>query len=290
MLSLAPWCCVHPLTLTLFPSLLPSPQHFTNPYPKEDEKNRLAAATGLRASQVSNWFINARVRIWRPVVLQMFEEGVIETLTATTLAELTPALALALASTKERQGSGKGRKGGVSEREALRRVFETVASAAGTSAAPTVTAARTAPTPAPAPKATAARAAHSGATPVAAQPAPLATTAPPRGGAAAPPLDFDARRMYGMHGAATNRMVMPPPPPPPAGAGGAQLPTHRFLPTTASMAMSPPAQYSGTDRASYFAMMQQAAGSHPLYSQHAFAAQWLMPHPGMVAGGQAAKQ
>lgn len=40
--------------------------HAAHPYPTEDEKRRLCAATGLSISQVSNWFINARRRILVP--------------------------------------------------------------------------------------------------------------------------------------------------------------------------------------------------------------------------------
>ncbi|KAI9672606.1 MAG: hypothetical protein M1831_000041 [Alyxoria varia] len=37
-------------------------QHRAYPYPKDDEKQHLQAATGLSLSQISNWFINARRR------------------------------------------------------------------------------------------------------------------------------------------------------------------------------------------------------------------------------------
>ncbi|EJD50592.1 hypothetical protein AURDEDRAFT_47495, partial [Auricularia subglabra TFB-10046 SS5] len=35
-------------------------KHADHPYPSEDEKKRLCAATGLSMSQVSNWMINVR--------------------------------------------------------------------------------------------------------------------------------------------------------------------------------------------------------------------------------------
>ncbi|KAF2453957.1 hypothetical protein BDY21DRAFT_115776 [Lineolata rhizophorae] len=38
-------------------------EHESNPYPTEEEKNRLVNITGLQAAQVSNWFINARRRM-----------------------------------------------------------------------------------------------------------------------------------------------------------------------------------------------------------------------------------
>jgi len=42
--------------------------HFSHPYPSEDEKIALAGETGLKPIQVNYWFINARVRIWRPLL------------------------------------------------------------------------------------------------------------------------------------------------------------------------------------------------------------------------------
>lgn len=44
--------------------------HFDRPYPNEQDKEELAALTGLTKSQVNYWMINARVRIWKPVVKQ----------------------------------------------------------------------------------------------------------------------------------------------------------------------------------------------------------------------------
>lgn len=50
-------------------------EHFLHPYPSDEDKVTLAKATGLKRSQVSNWFINARVRLWKPMVEQMYEEA-----------------------------------------------------------------------------------------------------------------------------------------------------------------------------------------------------------------------
>lgn len=44
--------------------------HFTHPYPNDSEKDELSKMTGLTLTQVNNWFINARRRIWRPMVDQ----------------------------------------------------------------------------------------------------------------------------------------------------------------------------------------------------------------------------
>ncbi|CAH9094527.1 unnamed protein product [Cuscuta europaea] len=42
--------------------------HFLHPYPTDSDKHMLATQTGLSRNQVSNWFINARVRVWKPMV------------------------------------------------------------------------------------------------------------------------------------------------------------------------------------------------------------------------------
>lgn len=50
-------------------------EHFGNPYPNMIEKQHLAYRTGLTTQQVSYWFINARVRIWKPLVEKYQENG-----------------------------------------------------------------------------------------------------------------------------------------------------------------------------------------------------------------------
>ncbi|CAH9077813.1 unnamed protein product [Cuscuta europaea] len=49
-------------------------EHFLHPYPKDSEKSMLARQTGLTRSQVANWFINARVRLWKPMIEDMYKE------------------------------------------------------------------------------------------------------------------------------------------------------------------------------------------------------------------------
>lgn len=49
-------------------------QNFLHPYPKDSEKQILAIQSGLTRSQVSNWFINARVRLWKPMIEEMYAE------------------------------------------------------------------------------------------------------------------------------------------------------------------------------------------------------------------------
>ncbi|KAH9317070.1 hypothetical protein KI387_018839 [Taxus chinensis] len=53
-------------------------EHFLHPYPKDADKILLARQTGLTRSQVSNWFINARVRLWKPMVEEMYMEEIKE--------------------------------------------------------------------------------------------------------------------------------------------------------------------------------------------------------------------
>ncbi|KAJ9175792.1 hypothetical protein P3X46_014307 [Hevea brasiliensis] len=48
-------------------------EHFLHPYPSDSEKQILAQQTGLSRTQVSNWFINARVRLWKPMVEEVYK-------------------------------------------------------------------------------------------------------------------------------------------------------------------------------------------------------------------------
>ncbi|KAG6436075.1 hypothetical protein SASPL_100957 [Salvia splendens] len=67
-------------------------QHFLHPYPKDSDKQMLAKQTGLTRSQVSNWFINARVRLWKPMVEEMYlqETNNQSSTTTTTTADQKP--------------------------------------------------------------------------------------------------------------------------------------------------------------------------------------------------------
>ena len=47
---------------------------FDHPYPTDREREQLAKRTGMTRTQVGNWFINARVRIWRPMILRLGEQ------------------------------------------------------------------------------------------------------------------------------------------------------------------------------------------------------------------------
>ncbi|KAK1616243.1 hypothetical protein QYE76_021760 [Lolium multiflorum] len=49
-------------------------ENFLHPYPQDSEKDMLAARTGLTRNQVANWFINARVRLWKPLIVELHDE------------------------------------------------------------------------------------------------------------------------------------------------------------------------------------------------------------------------
>ncbi|KAK8551820.1 hypothetical protein V6N13_120256 [Hibiscus sabdariffa] len=51
-------------------------EHFLHPYPTDTEKLMLASQTGLTKNQISNWFINARVRLWKPMIEEMYKEEI----------------------------------------------------------------------------------------------------------------------------------------------------------------------------------------------------------------------
>eukprot|EP00960_Hanusia_phi_P074762 768309-Hanusia_phi.AAC.2 len=43
-------------------------EHIMHPYPDDSDKELLAEKTGLTTAQVSYWFVNARKRIWQPML------------------------------------------------------------------------------------------------------------------------------------------------------------------------------------------------------------------------------
>lgn len=45
-----------------------SPEHIQNPYPTEEEKADIIAATGVDKKQLTCWFSNNRKRYWKPMV------------------------------------------------------------------------------------------------------------------------------------------------------------------------------------------------------------------------------
>jgi transcriptional regulator len=42
--------------------------HYEHPYPSDVEKDKLSQITGLTKTQINNWFINQRVRVWKPTI------------------------------------------------------------------------------------------------------------------------------------------------------------------------------------------------------------------------------
>jgi hypothetical protein len=45
---------------------LMSPDHVQHPYPSESEKARMVAETGIELKRLNNWFVNNRIRYWKP--------------------------------------------------------------------------------------------------------------------------------------------------------------------------------------------------------------------------------
>ncbi|KAL9657531.1 hypothetical protein ABK040_000959 [Willaertia magna] len=82
--------------------------HFLHPYPTEEEKKELCLETGLTLTQVNNWFINQRVRTWRPMLESMIEsekeKGDVNPATSAMLS------AAASSGAGERGGSGSQKK------------------------------------------------------------------------------------------------------------------------------------------------------------------------------------
>ena len=50
-------------------------EHFDYPYPSDEEKTTIGQASGLSLAQVNNWFVNARVRIWKPMLASRSQNG-----------------------------------------------------------------------------------------------------------------------------------------------------------------------------------------------------------------------
>jgi hypothetical protein len=53
-------------------------ENIKNPYLNENDKQMLIKNSGLTKNQVVNWFINKRVRVWRPSILKLFPNSNIE--------------------------------------------------------------------------------------------------------------------------------------------------------------------------------------------------------------------
>ena len=50
-------------------------QHFTHPYPDDRQKQTLTESCGVNLAQLNNWFINTRVRYWKPKVEKLFDDN-----------------------------------------------------------------------------------------------------------------------------------------------------------------------------------------------------------------------
>ncbi|CAL0304067.1 unnamed protein product [Lupinus luteus] len=90
-------------------------EHFLHPYPTDTDKHMLASQTGLSRNQVSNWFINARVRVWKPMVEEIHN---LETKGATTGGNYNPSKNEGTSCASEGSSSRKfGEKGFLNEEQ-----------------------------------------------------------------------------------------------------------------------------------------------------------------------------
>mmetsp|Transcript_23696 Transcript_23696/g.49610 ORF Transcript_23696/g.49610 Transcript_23696/m.49610 type:complete len:390 (+) Transcript_23696:255-1424(+) len=55
-----------PHTIEYLKGWMMHPDHIQNPYPTEEEKTQIMAATGIEKKQLTCWFSNNRKRFWRP--------------------------------------------------------------------------------------------------------------------------------------------------------------------------------------------------------------------------------
>jgi len=52
-----------------------SPEHVEHPYPTAEDKIMLMRKTGINEKQLTDWFKNARRRIWKPMMKRRQEQG-----------------------------------------------------------------------------------------------------------------------------------------------------------------------------------------------------------------------
>ena len=60
-------------TVRILKDWMLSPAHVAHPYPTEVEKKILMQTTEMDSKQISNWFTNARKRIWKPLMKRDIE-------------------------------------------------------------------------------------------------------------------------------------------------------------------------------------------------------------------------
>lgn len=57
-----------PHTVAILKGWMLSPEHVKHPYPTDEDKQMLLQKTGINMKQLTNWFTNARKRIWKPMM------------------------------------------------------------------------------------------------------------------------------------------------------------------------------------------------------------------------------
>jgi len=88
-----------PHTIEYLKGWMMHPNHIQNPYPTEEEKTEIMAATGIEKKQLTCWFSNNRKRFWKPKMDKLradFGLSITEPLPAALLATAASTTALAL--------------------------------------------------------------------------------------------------------------------------------------------------------------------------------------------------
>ncbi|KAL7544261.1 hypothetical protein ACHAWF_007642 [Thalassiosira exigua] len=63
-----------PQTIEYLKAWMMSPEHVENPYPTDEEKAQIMAATGIEKKQLSCWLSNNRKRFWKPRIDKLREQ------------------------------------------------------------------------------------------------------------------------------------------------------------------------------------------------------------------------
>lgn len=70
-------------TVAILKKWMMSPEHIEHPYPSEEEKKELMKETGIDLKQLSNWFTNARKRVWKPFMILQHQQRIMNSMRET---------------------------------------------------------------------------------------------------------------------------------------------------------------------------------------------------------------
>eukprot|EP00980_Cylindrotheca_fusiformis_P002234 scaffold517_cov119-Cylindrotheca_fusiformis.AAC.17 len=68
---------------------LMSPEHINHPYPTEQEKSQMVADTGIELKRLNNWFVNNRIRYWKPRMEAIQKEKGVEPSSGTSVCSVS---------------------------------------------------------------------------------------------------------------------------------------------------------------------------------------------------------